>query len=475
MHPSRLRSKNLGPPLLTRSPYLWSTAAFLAVLSLPQTSTAAQDPAPAPTTTAEPAPAEPAPPPPDSTPPPEPLITAPVEPAPATTEPAPPPPPPEPVAQEPPPPAPPPEPPKKRIGELDPKINFGTGLRVEYNIGPLVEDADFAQSIGTNIRPYISGQVNGFIKFEANLDTTFYTALGSGAVAVDPVTGAVVPGGPDGSFPTTSTAAVRILDAVLKIEPHPLVNFWVGRFLPPSDRANLSGPYFQNAWKYPSTNGFPSIFRGRHDGIAYWGQVKEGLFKWQIGMFNVVGGDNPLAAARVVLNVLDREPGYYNGSTYYGTKDILAFGVTFQYQNDGLENPGQSPLLDSEGNYTGIDGAAVNVDVLFEKALGKNGKAGTLSLEGAYYNFQDTEQGQSFFALFSYLVPGKQGAGTLQPGVRLQYLFPEELDSYPIFDAWLNYIVNGHNCRFTLNYQFAGERDEINASHLLTLGGQIQL
>src|SRR5690606_20685785 len=161
------------------------------------------------------------------------------------------------------------------------------------------------------------------------------TTLGSNSLGINPATGAVVPNSSDGTIPTNSLSIIRPLDAVVKIEPHPLVNFWVGRFLPPSDRANLSGPYFMNSWHYPvDTNLFPAQYAGRSDGLAYWGQVKNGFFKWQLGMFDVTGGRNPRAAARVVLNLLDPEPGYYNSSTYYGTKDVLAIGATFQYQTD---------------------------------------------------------------------------------------------------------------------------------------------
>src|SRR5690606_35630089 len=116
--------------------------------------------------------------------------------------------------------------------------------------------------------------------FEANLDSAFYSTLGSNSLTVDPETGAVTAVAPDGRIPTNDLSVIRPLDAVIKLEPHPLVNFWVGRFLPPSDRANLSGPYFQNSWHYPvNTNLFPAIYAGRSDGIAYWGQVKNGLFK----------------------------------------------------------------------------------------------------------------------------------------------------------------------------------------------------
>jgi len=324
---------------------------------------------------------------------------------------------------------------EKPNGYLDPKINIGTGIRVEYAM--LTNPID--HRVGTNIRPYINGQVSKHIKFEANLDSALTVAGGD------------------------TVATIRILDAVIKLELHDLVNFWVGRFLPPSDRANLSGPYFQNSWNYPAqVNAFPGIYAGRHDGAAYWGQVAKGKLKWQAGIFDATGSDsNPLFAGRVVYNVFDPEGGYYNSSTYYGTKDVLAIAGTIHHQKGGA---GGSQL----------DGIAIETDVLFEKPL-NDGAAGTLTVEGAYYNFENTEQGQSFMANLSYLLPGKQGPGTLQPQGRLQYMFPEAGDSYPTIDAAINYIVDGHNCRFTLNYQHIGQHDAIDAQNLITLGGQIQM
>ncbi len=320
-------------------------------------------------------------------------------------------------------------------GYLDPKFAIGTGLRVEYGFDPDTPD----HSIGTNIRPYINGQVSKHIKFEANLDSTFTTVAGE------------------------TFATLRLLDAVIKLEIDPLVNFWVGRFLPPSDRANLSGPYFQNSWNYPvQANLFPAIYAGRHDGLAYWGQVGEGMFKWQLGMFDVTGTDkNPLFAGRLVLNLLDPEGGYYNASTYYGTKDVLALGVTAHYQKDGV--PG-----------TGIDGAAIEAEVLFEKPI-SDGAAGTVTAEAAYYNFNDVDQGQSIVGNLSYLLPGKQGPGTFQPQARLQYMIPQAGDNIATIDGAINYIVDGHNCRFTLNYQHIAKHDDVDANNLITLGGQIQM
>lgn len=370
----------------------------------------------APAAVEEPAPAEPA----EAAPEPEPEPTA--EPGPvATAEEA--------AATE--------EAPK---GYLDPKINIGTGLRVGYTLSTDPID----HSIGTNIRPYINGQVSKHIKFEANLDSDISVITHDGGT-------------------TETIATLRVLDAVIKLELDDLVNFWVGRFLPPSDRANLSGPYFQNSWNYPvQANLFPAIYAGRHDGAAYWGQVKGGLFKWQLGMFDVTGSDrNPLFAGRLVLNLLDPEGGYYNSSTYYGTKDILAIGGTIHYQKDGV--PG-----------TGIDGAAIEAEVLFEKPI-NDGAAGTITAEAAYYNFNDVDQGQSIVGNLSYLLPGKQGPGTLQPQARLQMMIPQTGDSYATIDGALNYIVDGHNCRFTLNYQHIAAHDGLDADNLITLGGQIQM
>lgn len=325
-------------------------------------------------------------------------------------------------------------------GYLDPKINIGTGLRVGYTVSADPID----HSIGTNIRPYINGQVSKHIKFEGNLDSDIAVITHDGGA-------------------TETVATLRVLDAVIKLELDDLVNFWVGRFLPPSDRANLSGPYFQNSWNYPvQANLFPAIYAGRHDGLAYWGQIKGGLFKWQVGMFDATGSDhNPLLAGRLVLNLLDPEGGYYNSSTYYGAKDILAIGGTIHYQKDGV--PG-----------TGIDGAALEAEVLFEKPI-NDGASGTFTAEGTYYNFNDVDQGQSVVGNLSYLLPGKQGPGALQPQARLQVMIPQTGDSYATLDGAINYIVDGHNCRFTLNYQHIAPHDGIDADNLITLGGQIQM
>jgi hypothetical protein len=314
-----------------------------------------------------------------------------------------------------------------------PKVSFGVGLRAQYSYDPKVRGQDFSQDIGTNVRPYISGSANRYVKFQANLDSNF----------------------------TGTTGNVQVLDAIFKIEVNDFINVWAGRMLPPSDRANLSGPYYQNSWNYPvHANLYPAIYAGRSNGAAYWGQAGGGIFKWQLGMFDLTGTDRPLAAGRLVLNFLDPEPGYYNSSTYYGEKDVLAVGVTGQYQKNGNTTLG-----------TGLDGTAASVDLLLEKRLGGSG---TLSVEGAYYNFEGTDQGSSFWGLLGYLAPGKQGIGTLQVVARLQRLYPDGGGDYSTFDAGLHYIMNGHAARAALNYQVVQDHAVFDTNQVVTLGGQLQ-
>ena len=45
-----------------------------------------------------------------------------------------------------------------------------------------------------------------------------------------------------------ATNTIGVLDAVARFEFSPKFNVWVGRFLPPSDRANLYGPYYAHHW-----------------------------------------------------------------------------------------------------------------------------------------------------------------------------------------------------------------------------------
>ena len=92
-----------------------------------------------------------------------------------------------------------------------------------------------------------------------------------------------------------------------------------------------------------------------------------------------------------------------------------------------------------------------NFDVLFERPLlGSD----ALTLEGSYYDFEEGDQGQSFFVLASYLVGQKLGFGKIQPMVRYQQFMPTGGgDSTRAIDGGLNYIIDGHSARLALTVQ----------------------
>ena len=131
---------------------------------------------------------------------------------------------------------------------------------------------------------------------------------------------------------------VDVLDAVAQFEFSDKFNIWVGRFLPPSDRANLYGPYYSHHWAVFTDgvqDGYPFIFQGRDNGAMYWGQF--GKVKVSAGAFDgasATGDDTVLGAGRVQVDFWDPEAGYYLNGTYYGDKNLLAIGAAGQVQGE---------------------------------------------------------------------------------------------------------------------------------------------
>jgi hypothetical protein len=256
---------------------------------------------------------------------------------------------------------------------------------------------------------------------------------------------------------------LRVLDAVVKFTPSEYFNVWMGRHLPPSDRANLDGPYFLSIYDYPGlVSRYPAIFAGRDNGVSFSGQVKGGKFKYAFGAYegapNVLGtADNMLYATRVVYNFLDPEPGYYNSSTYYGEKNVLALGFVTQHQANIVNKAG---LAD---DFTGY-----NVDLLFEKKLPGDG---VMSLEGALYRYdlQDTAgDGSAYMAQAGYLFPTVVGIGRLQPIFRYQDFRDES-----IVEAGLNYVIRGHGARVGFVYSLT-DIPVAGKTNQFTVGTQFQ-
>jgi hypothetical protein len=357
-------------------------------------------------------------------------------------------------------------------------ITIGMGLRTSFNT------FQYGAPDGTNwskdfavddLRLYLSGQMLKHVTFEFNTEYQRIPALGT---------------------QTATSGNVRILDGIVKFGFNDYVNIWMGQFLPPSDRSNLSGPFYLNAWDFPFVQKYPAVFAGRDDGAAIWGQIKGGMFKYQFGAFEGLGHcapysagtacatttpnqkDSLLYAGRLTLNLWDPEPGYYNSSTYYGAKNVLAIGLVGMHQTDAAGTP---------ANFANFDGW--NVDFLAERNLGE---AGVPTVEFAFYSYNyggviapvvgDSPEGSGYFVLGSYLLPWKMGMddfkGRLQPMARYQQYDNggQSTGEHKRLDIALSYVLDGHNARITADYALnnpesgAGPR-----ANSIQLGLQFQL
>jgi len=246
-----------------------------------------------------------------------------------------------------------------------PPISIGGGVRTNFtHTSP--DDLDDTDTFGLDdVRLYVNGAVTPKVKFMFN---TAYT-------------------GADND--------VNVLDAVARFELSDKVNFWAGRFLPPSDRANLYGPFYANHWNVYTDgvqDGYPFIYQGRDNGFAYWGQF--GIAKLSGGIFDGSsathgGSSTVLTAGRAQFDFWDPEGGYYLNGTYYGAKNLLAVAIAGQVQ--------------------GEDRSAWNADFLLEKKVG-NGGAFTIEAEWADYSglggySGDYAEDKGGYFLGAYLFP----------------------------------------------------------------------
>jgi hypothetical protein len=200
------------------------------------------------------------------------------------------------------------------------------------------------------------------------------------------------------------TNKIGVLDAVARIEIAPEFNIWAGRFLPPSDRANLYGPFYSHEWLVYTDgiqDGYPFIFQGRDNGVVYWGDFgKKVQAKVSIGAFDgrsATTSSTVLGAARVQLDFWDKESGYYLNGTYYGDKNLLAIGGATQWQ-DGH--------------------TASTIDFLLEKKV-LNGGAFTIESEYSNYNRLGGydaayAKSQGVYGLASFLFPKQVGVGKFE-------------------------------------------------------------
>lgn len=330
------------------------------------------------------------------------------------------------------------------FADISPTVSVGAGVRSSFDVTD--PDAPGAKKVEDfnldSIRLYVSGSVTDQIGFMFNTEY-------------------------QGS-PPAGDNSVQILDAAAQFHFSDQLNIWAGRFLPPSDRANLYGPYYSNQWGVYNDgvqDGYPSTATGRDNGVMYWGQF--GMLKASAGAFDIpstTGTSNKVFAGRLQLDLWDPEAGYYLNGTYYGEKDLLAFGVA-----------GQS----SDGN------KAYSGDFLLEKKLPANG--GVVSVEAEYAKYDHfggyaADASNGWYGLASYLFPQVIGYGKFQllaKFARAKYEFdtgPAD-DTQKTKDFELNYIIKEFKARLSLYYiDFTYDRQIVAADHKqYGLGLQLQM
>ena len=322
-----------------------------------------------------------------------------------------------------------------------PPISVGAGIRTSFTQTDLDGTSQNISDFELNsARIYISGSVTDNIKVMFN---TEYSG---------------------------SDEDVNVIDAAAMFSFGEKLNIWAGRFLPPSDRANLYGPYYASNWgtfQDGVQDGYPFETTGRDDGVMYWGQF--GIAKVSFGAFDVQGltktDSDVLYAGRVQLDFWDQEGGYYLNGTYYGDKDLLAIGVAAQ---------------------TARSDNAYSADFLLEKKLPN---AGAVTLEAEYAKYD---------GLGGYPTPGGFGSTSSDGGYVLgAYLFPQEVgigrfqilakygqttDDATIGDIKqttgeldLNYVIKQFNARVTAFYIDQDYDRGIPGAKQFGVGLQVQL
>jgi hypothetical protein len=269
----------------------------------------------------------------------------------------------------------------------------------------------------------------------------------------------------------SATKKIGILDAVAQISISPQLNIWAGRFLPPSDRANLYGPFYAHEWKVYSDgiqDGYTFVYQGRDNGIVYWGDFARKI-KVSAGAFDgksSSGDSKVLVAARVQVDFWDPEGGYYLNGTYYGDKNLLAIGGATQIQSGHT---------------------ASTLDFLLEKKV-LNGGAFTIESEYSNYNRLGGYDGnypksQGAYALGSFLFPkvvpigkfngkfeilGKYAKAEFTHGGKPSY-------NQKTTEINFNYVIKQFNARVMSFYEDTRyNRFGINTWHL-GIGLQIQI
>lgn len=295
---------------------------------------------------------------------------------------------------------------------------------------------DFALN---SARLYVSGSLNKYIKGMINTERS---------------------GGGQGNW--------EVIDANVQLQLTPEVAIWAGRFLSPSDRANMAGPYYSSGggggyWANISSRyGWNGGVIGRDEGVAVVSSFMEDKLAVSFGVFEgdnifrfsqtatqglseTQGDDDKLMyAGRVQIAFWDAEPGYYGTGNYFGAKDVLTVGIAGRQKSDGVVS------TTDVGDYS-----SYSIDFLMEKTgVGP----GTVSLEAAYYDYDtddvfEAEEGDAYYVGAGYLFDQPVGWGKFMPFVRYQEFDSDANIKTDRMDIGVNYVIAPYNAIISAEYQ----------------------
>ncbi len=334
-------------------------------------------------------------------------------------------------------------------------VSIGAGLRTSFSSQEAAAGAG-SDKRWTNdfnldsIRLYLNGQIHKYLKVEFNTECP---TCGNGG-------------------------EVRVLDAIGKFEIDPMYNLWVGRMLVPAERREMNGPYYSGVYNIYSagtpfepsdyngtikSDGTSAGSRGRDDGATVWGAFMGGRLQYSFGFFRGLRGganvnDNILYGQRVAYNFweVEKNPGYYTSGTYFGKGgDILTVGLSNQYQQGGAGSAADPASF-----------RGTTVDLLVEKVLPNSG---VVTVNGEYKNYgisgynMASRIANTGFSLFEgnaydvsgmYLFPQKIWIGQAQPFVRYVDVHPVSSSSRDVYEAGVNYVIDGHNAKISLSWLY---------------------
>jgi hypothetical protein len=317
----------------------------------------------------------------------------------------------------------------------DKYVSVGFGMRASYtNAEDGANDGSNSNDFSLDsARLYVAGSLNEYIKGMFNSEKS---------------------GGND---------TFQVIDAAGIFQVTPDIQIWAGRFLSPSSRANMAGPYYTSGDGYwqniAARYGWNGGTIGRDDGAAIVGNAFDQRLNYSFGAFeadkiflfsgvndvttNPDQGDDLMYAGRLQYSFWDKEPGYYGTGNYLGAKDIFTVGVAARQKGDG------SASAMDVGDYS-----QWLVDVLIEKRL----EAGAVSFEGAYYDYDTddvftSEQGEAYAVGAGFIFKEKFGVGQIMPFVHHQSFDADNNIETERTDFGVNYIIDGYNAQITAVYR----------------------